>query len=73
MKYSFSYALDTSVHLSIVFTLYLYRYSRIVSLPGRYNGVGLMFDYSVALCYLEGCRVLFNNVDVVSRLLSIII
>ncbi len=35
--------------------------------------VGLMSDYPVALCHSQGYRVVFNNVDVVSRLLSIII
>ena len=34
---------------------------------------GFNVRYSVTLCHLEGCRVVFNNVDVVSRLLSIII
>ncbi len=73
MKCHSLYTHDTLVYLSIVFTLYMYQYSRIVSLPERYNGVGLVSEYSVALCHLEGCRVVFNNVDVVSRLLSIII
>ena len=73
MKYYSLYTFDTLVYLSNVFTLYLYRYSRIVSLPERCSGVGLMSDYSVTLCHLGGCRVVFNNVDVVSRLLSIII
>jgi hypothetical protein len=59
MKYSSSYALDTLVYLSIVFTLCLYRYSRIVSLPERCSCVGLMSDYSVALCHLEGYSVVF--------------
>ncbi len=67
------YTHDTLVYLSIVFTLYMYQYSRIVSLPERYNGVGLVSEYSVALCHLEGCRVVFNNISIVLRLLSIII
>ncbi len=73
IKYYSLYALDTLVYLSIAFTLYLYRYSRIVSLPKRCSDVDLTPDYSVTLCHLEGCRVVFNNVDVMSRLLSIII
>ncbi len=35
--------------------------------------MGLVSDCSVALCHLGGYRVIFNNVDVVSRLLSITI
>jgi hypothetical protein len=73
MKYYSLYTLGTLVYLSISFTLYLYRYNCVVSLPERCNGVGLVSDYSAALCHLGGYRVVFNNVDVVSRLLSIII
>ncbi len=71
MEYYSLYTLGTLVYLSIGFTLYMYRYSCVTRLPERC--VGLMFDYSVALCHLGGYRVLFNNVDVVSRLLNIII
>ncbi len=35
--------------------------------------MGLMSDYSVALCHPWGYRVVFNNVGVVFRLLNIII
>ncbi len=73
MKCYSLYTLGTLVYLSIGLTFYLHRYSRVVSLPGRCSGVDLVSGYSVALCHLGGCRVVFNNVDVVSRLLSIII
>ena len=73
MKCYSLYTLGTLVYLSIGFTLYLYWYSCVVSLPERCNGVGLVSDYSAALCHLGGYRVVFNNVDVVFRLLSIII
>ncbi len=32
--------------------------------------MGLMSKYSVALCWMHGCGVVFNNVSVVLRLLS---
>ncbi len=74
MKYYNSlYTLGTLAYLSIGFTSYLYRYSCVASLLERCNGVGLMCDYSVALCHSWGYRVVFNNVGVVSGLLSIII
>ncbi len=61
-----------SYYLSIDFTLYLYRYSCVTSLPERYIDVGLMFEYSVALCQLQGCRVVFSNISTVLRLLDTI-
>ncbi len=73
MKCYSLYTLGTLVYLSIGFTLYLYRYNCVVSPPERCNSVGLVSDYSVALCHLGGYRVVFNNVDVVSRILSITI
>ncbi len=73
MKCYSLYTLGTLVYLSIGFALYLYRYSHVVSLLERCSGVGLVSDYSAALCHLGGCRVVFNNVYVVSRLLSITI
>ncbi len=59
-----------SYYLSTDFTLYLNQYSRITSFPDRCIGVGLVSDYSVALCWLQGCRVVFSNVSVVLRLLD---
>ncbi len=72
MKFYSLYTLGTLVYLSIGFTLYLYRYSCVVSLPEMCNGVVLVSECSVALCHLGGYRVVFNNEDMVSRLLSII-
>jgi hypothetical protein len=40
-----------SYYLSTDFTLYLYQYSCVASLPERCNGVGLVSYYSVALCH----------------------
>jgi hypothetical protein len=73
MKYYSLYTLGTLICLSIGFTLYLYHYSCVASIPERCNGVGLISDYLVALCHSWEYRVVFNNVGLVSRLLSIII
>ncbi len=76
IEYSSLYIFGILFHLyylSTNFILYLYQYSCVASLPVRCNGVGLVSDYSVALCHLGGYRVVFNNVDLVSRLLSITI
>ena len=43
-----------------------------VSLPEICNGIGLVFTYLIALCHLQRCRVVFINVSMVLRLLSII-
>jgi hypothetical protein len=59
-----------SYYLSADFTLYLNQYSHVSSFPDRCIGVGLVSDYSVALCRLQGCRVVFSNVSVVLRLLD---
>ena len=75
IEYSSLYVFSILFHLyylSTDFTLYLCQYSCITSLPERSNGVVLMSEYSVTLCRMHGCRVVFNNLDVVSRLLSII-
>ncbi len=74
IEYSYLYIFGILFHLyylSTDFTLYLYQYSCVASLSERCNCVGLVSEYSVALCHLGGYRVVFNNVDVVSRLLSI--
>jgi hypothetical protein len=50
IEYSFLYIFDILFHLyylSTDFILYLYRYSCVASLPERYNGMGLMSEYSV--------------------------
>ncbi len=59
-----------SYYLSADFTLYLNQYSHVTSFPDRCIGVGLVSDYSVALCWLQGCRVVFSNVSAVLRLLD---
>ncbi len=61
-----------SYYLSTDFTLYLNQYSRVTSFPDRCIGVGLMSNYSVALCRLQGYRVVFSNVSTVLRLLDTI-
>jgi hypothetical protein len=76
IEYSSLYIFGILFHLyylSAGFILYLYQYSCVASLPERCNGVGLVSDYSVDLCHLGGYIVVFNNVDVVSKLLSITI
>ena len=75
MKYSSLYSFGLLLklyYLSIGFTLYLSRYNCVASLPEICNGVGLMFMRVIALCRSWGCRVVFNNVSVVLRLLDII-
>ena len=74
-EYSYLYIFCISFHsfyLSTDFILYLYQYSSVGSLLERCNGVGLMSEYSVTLCWELECRVVFNNVSVVLRLLDII-
>jgi hypothetical protein len=49
MKYYSLYALGTLVYLSINFVLYLYRYSRIVSLPVQWCGFNVrLLGYSMS-------------------------
>ncbi len=69
--YKFS-ILFHSYYLSADFTLYLNQYSCVTSFPDRCIGVSLVSDYSVALCRLQGCRVVFSNVSAVLRLLDTI-
>ncbi len=61
-----------SYYLSTDFTLYSNQYSHVTSFPDRCIGVGLVSDYSDALCRLQGCRVVFSNVSAVLRLLDTI-
>ena len=72
MKYSSLYIFGTLFSLSTVLTLYLCRTDFVGSHPERCNGAGLMYDLSVALCHVHGCRVVFSNVSMVLRLLNII-
>ena len=62
-----------SYYLSADFTLYLNQYSHVTSFPDKCIGVVLVSSYSVALCRLQGCRVVFSNVSAVLRLLDTII
>ena len=49
MKYYSLYALGTLVYLSINFVLYLYQYSRIVSLPVQWCGFNVrLLGYSMS-------------------------
>ncbi len=47
-------------------------YTRVTSFPDRCIGVGLVSEYSVALCRLQGCRVVFSNISTVLSLLDTI-
>ncbi len=61
-----------SYYLSADFTSYLNQYSHATSFPDRCIGVGLVSEYSVALCRLQGCRVVFSNISTVLSLLDTI-
>ncbi len=74
MKYSSYYSFGHLLHLynysSTDFSLYLFQYNYIASLPEICNDVGLMFISMIALCHLQRCRVIFSNVSAVLRLLD---
>ena len=53
MGYYSLYTLGTLVYLSIGFTLYMYRYSFVASLPERCNGVGLISDIRLFGCSMS--------------------
>ncbi len=72
MKYSSLYIFGTLFSLSTILTLYLCCSDCVGSLLEKCNGAGLMSDLSVALCHVHGCRVVFNNVSAVLRLLNTI-
>ncbi len=72
MNYSSLYIFGTLLSLSIGLTLYLHYVNCVGSLTERCNGAGLRSDLSVTLCQACGYRVVFSNVSMVLRLLSII-